>query len=496
MRSFQMNPRHTSVLRFPLAAAVLALAAACSAGSDTTPLPDGGTLTDGGTLADGGTPANRPTLTSTSPLDGATLVGLNVRVAAAFDRAMSPLSATTFLLKQGTTAVAGTVTAGPDGATSIFTPSANLAPNAAYTATIAGAASSVAGDTLGADQSFSFMTGSTADTTPPVVTATSPNPNDSGVPVNTRIAATFNKGMDPASVTSAAFTVMQGSTPVAGTVAYGSGNVATFTPSNPLTASTLVTATLGTGLKDLQGNALANAYSWTFTTGTTAAKGPAPVLLGTAGNFVILAKTAISSVPASVITGDIGVSPAAATYLTGFSLVADSTNVFSTSPQITGKAYAANYAAPTPSNLTTAVGNMQSAYTDAAGRPTPDFLELSTGNIGGKTLAPGLYKWTSAITIPGDVTISGGANDTWIFQTTGDLSLSANQHVNLAGGAQAKNIVWQVAGKGTFGAGSHFEGVLLCKTQVTLETGSTMNGRLLAQTQVALQKATVTKPAQ
>jgi len=169
--------------------------------------------------------------------------------------------------------------------------------------------------------------------------------------------------------------------------------------------------------------------------------------------------------------------------------------VFLTSPQIVGKAFAANYAVPTPTNLTTAVSNMQSAYTDAAGRPTPDFLELGTGNIGGKTLAPGLYKWTSSVTMPSGVTIAGGANDVWIFQTTGDLSMAAGQRITLSGGAQAKNIFWQVAGKATFGATSHFEGVLLCKTDVTLQTGATMNGRVLAQTQVALQQATVTQPA-
>jgi hypothetical protein len=195
------------------------------------------------------------------------------------------------------------------------------------------------------------------------------------------------------------------------------------------------------------------------------------------------------------VTGDIGISPAAASFITGFSLVADATNVFATSSQVVGKAYAANYAVPTPSNLTTAISNMESAYSDAAGRPTPDFLELGTGNIGGLTLVPGLYKWTSTVTIPVDVVISGGANDVWIFQTTGDLTMSAGKNVTLSGGAQAKHIFWQVAGKATFGANSHFEGIVLAKTDITLQTGATMNGRALAQTQVALQQATLTQPA-
>jgi len=170
--------------------------------------------------------------------------------------------------------------------------------------------------------------------------------------------------------------------------------------------------------------------------------------------------------------------------------------VFSTSPQIVGKAFAADYAVPTPSNLTTAVSNMQAAYNDAAGRPTPNFTELGTGNIGGMTLVPGLYKWTSTVTIPADVVLSGGANDVWIFQTTGDLTMAAAMHVTLSGGAQAKNIFWQVAGNTTFGAGSHFEGVVLGKTDIKLVTGATMNGRALSQTQVVLQQATLTQPAQ
>jgi Ice-binding-like len=232
-----------------------------------------------------------------------------------------------------------------------------------------------------------------------------------------------------------------------------------------------------------------------------AGAGPAAVALGSAGNpgaagsYVVLAKTGISSVPGSAVTGDMGLSPAAATFLTGFSLIADATNVFSTSTQVSGKVFAANYAVPSPINLTTAIGSMEGAYSDAASRTTPDFVELGTGNIGGQTLVPGLYKWTSAVTIPANLTIAGGANDVWIFQTSGDLTMAAAKTVTLSGGARAKNIFWQVAGQATLGANSHFEGVILSKTTITLQTGATMNGRALAQTQVALQQATITQPA-
>jgi Ice-binding-like len=231
-------------------------------------------------------------------------------------------------------------------------------------------------------------------------------------------------------------------------------------------------------------------------------KGPAPVSLGSSGDpgaassYVILAKAGISNVTGSAVTGDIGLSPAAASFITGFSLVADPTNVFSTSSSVVGKIYASNYAVPAPTNLTTAIGSMQAAYNDAAGRSTPDFLEMGSGNLGGLTLVPGLYKWTSSLTVPADVTIAGGADDVWIFQTSGDLSISASKRVTLSGGAQAKNIFWQVAGHATLGATSHFEGILLSKTSITLQTGATMNGRALAQTQVALDNNAVTRPAQ
>jgi ice-binding like protein/Big-like domain-containing protein len=327
----------------------------------------------------------------------------------------------------------------------------------------------------------------------PTVSSTNPSKDGLGVALNVKVAATFSAAMDPATMTAATFTVHQGSATVSGVVSY-SGSTATFTPTSNLATGTTFTATISTAAKDLSGNALAAAYSWNFVTGTTTSKGPDPVSLGTAGNHVLLAKTAISSVPSSGVTGNIGLSPAAASFVTGFSLVADSTNVFANSTQVVGKVYAANYAVPTPTNLTTAISNMESAYTDAAGRPTPDFLELGTGNIGGQTLAPGLYKWTSTVTIPADLTISGGANDVWIFQTSGDLTMAAAKSITLSGGAQAKNVFWQIAGQATLGANSHFEGVILSKTSITLQTGATMNGRALAQTQIALQQATITQP--
>ena len=220
-----------------------------------------------------------------------------------------------------------------------------------------------------------------------------------------------------------------------------------------------------------------------------------PVSLGTAQSYAIVAKSGISNVPTSAITGDLAVSPAAASYITGFSLIADSTNVFSTSLQVTGRVYAADYAPPSPSNLTTAIGDMELAFTDASGR-APDVTELGAGNIGGMDLAPGVYKWGTGLLIPTDVTLTGTATDVWIFQIAEDLTVSSAVQVVLAGGARAGNVFWQVAGAVDLGTTAHLEGVILTQTAIALHTGASINGRLLAQTAVSLDGATVVEPAQ
>lgn len=226
-----------------------------------------------------------------------------------------------------------------------------------------------------------------------------------------------------------------------------------------------------------------------------AAAARTPVNLGTAGDFVILAQSGISTVPASAITGDIGVSPIDSTAVTGFSLILDASGQFATSTQVTGKVYAPDYAAPTPVNLTTAIGDMQTAYTDAAGRTTPDFTELGAGEIGGLTLVPGLYKWGTDVWISSDVTLSGGPDDVWIFQIAGKIIQANGTKVFLSGGALARNVFWQTFGNVALGTTSHFEGIILTQTAITLATGASINGRLLAQTAVTLDASTVVGPA-
>ena len=322
------------------------------------------------------------------------------------------------------------------------------------------------------------------------VTSTDPLNNVTGVPRNTEVTFTFSEAMDPLTINNSTFYLTQDGTNVPGTVSY-SGNTATFSPTSPLAAETSYLATVTTGAESLTGNSLANNTVWSFTTGGSASS-LAVVNLGTSGDYVILAKTAINNTPISVITGDLGLSPAATSYVTGFSHT-DATG-YATSAQVTGKIFAADMTDPTPVNLTTAVNDMITAYNDAAGRSIPDFIELGTGNIGGKTLVPGLYKWTTTVTMPSDVTVSGSATDVWIFQIDGDLTMSAAVMITLNGGALAENIFWQVAGEATLGTTSHFEGIILSMTGITFQTGASINGRALAQTAVVLDANNVTKP--
>ncbi len=216
--------------------------------------------------------------------------------------------------------------------------------------------------------------------------------------------------------------------------------------------------------------------------------GPSPVNLGSAGKFVILSKSGITNVFPSSVTGNIGSSP-----ITGAAILLSCV-------EVTGSILSVDAAGPlpcsitSPSKLTLAVGAMQTAYVDAAGRVDPDFLNLGAGTIGGLTFAPGLYKWTSAVSMPTDITISGGPTDVWIFQISGTLTVASSVNVTLVGGAKAKNIFWQTTGAVTLGTTSHFEGNILCKKAINLQTGASINGRLLSQTAVTLQMNSVTYP--
>ncbi len=220
--------------------------------------------------------------------------------------------------------------------------------------------------------------------------------------------------------------------------------------------------------------------------------GPNKIDLGTAGDYVILAKTGIANTGTATISGNVGLSPAFESALTGFAETLDVSGASATSTQVSGKIFTADMAAPTPAKLTAAGKDMTFAYNEAEGRLSPDDTDLNSGILNGDTFVPGLYKWNSSVAIAGDINISGGANDVWIFQITDDL-LAAHT-INLTGGAQAKNIYWQVGGKAIFGASADFKGIILCKSGIKLNSGAVLTGRALAVKTVTLEGNTVTQP--
>ena len=345
--------------------------------------------------------------------------------------------------------------------------------------------------------------------TEPTVLSSSPSHRATNVPTSTNtsdnvvtgtaVIATFSQPMDPETVSSAwagsvlTFTVKEtNGSDVPGTVVMNAANtVATFTPTSPaLNRNTSYTATVTTAAKNAAEVAMANPITWTFTTDAIDSVGQAPVPLREAALFAILTKSGITDVSPSAIKGDVGSSPitGAAIHLTCAEMV-------------TGTIYSVNATGPlpcrvtSPTLLTTAVSDMEIAYTNAAGRTLPDFTNLGAGEIGGLTLVPGLYKWTTQVSISTSVTLAGSADAVWIFQIAGNLTQASATSVILEGGARSKNIFWQSSGSVAIGTTAHFEGTILGKTKIALKTGASANGRLLAQTAVTLEQNAVTEPA-
>jgi hypothetical protein len=345
--------------------------------------------------------------------------------------------------------------------------------------------------------------------TEPTVISSSPSNSATNLPTSTNtgdnvvtgtaVTATFSQPMDPETVNSSSagnlltFTVKEtNGNDVPGTVVVSDANtVATFTPtSSALNPNTSYTATVTTAAKNAAGVAMDNPIEWTFTTNAVEFAGQAPVPLGAARPFAILTKSGITDVFPSAINGDVGVSPitGAAIHLT-------------CAEMMTGMIYSVNAAGPLPCRvtaptfLTKAVDDMEIAYTDAAGRRLPNFIDLGAGEIGGLTLFPGLYKWNTGVLISTNVTLSGGSDAVWIFQIAGTLTQANATRVILKNGALPKNIFWQTSGAVTIETTAHFEGVILAKTKIAMKTSASANGRLLAQTAVTLEQNAVTRPA-
>jgi Ice-binding-like/Bacterial Ig-like domain len=326
-----------------------------------------------------------------------------------------------------------------------------------------------------------------APLTPPTVSSVTPFDASSGDCPNTGlITATFSKAMNPNTINATTFTLTgaPGATAVSGQVTYNSTTlVATFTPTASLAVNTLYTATITTGAQDTFGNSLAANMVWTFTTAAAACAPPSAALaLGASCSFGILGATpSVTSTGPTAVSGDVGVWPALS--IVGFP-----------PGTLTGVLH------PGDSVAQTAQGDLTIAYNNAAGAAGGAILPA---DIGGLTLAPGVYKTTSAqpsLGITGNLTLAG--NGVYIFQivstlttAAGSVSVPASQ-VILSGGASAHDVFWQVGSSATLGTFSKFAGTIMANASITATNGAAINGRLLARTAtVTLNSNQITVPS-
>jgi len=411
---------------------------------------------------------NPPTVVSTIPANNAIAVSVNANIFATFSEAMdtTTITSSTMTLHQGLTSVPGVVSYNRLTTTAGFNPTNPLLANTVYTGTITNAVHDTSGNAMVANYVWTFTTA--AGITPPTVILTSPANNSTGAQLDVNVTATFSQVMNPTTIDSNTFTLRQGLTPIHGVVSY-SGVVATFNPDSDLVANTVYTATVTTGVHDTSGLAMAHDTVWTFTTG-------AFINLRTAANFAILGGSTVTNTGLTFITGDLGVAPGAA--VTGFP-----------PGVVSGSIHAGDAVA------TQAVLDLTTAYNEAAARSNAPITV--SGNIGGQTLAPGLYMSTSSLAISsGDLTLAGDANAVWVFQIASTLTVTSGRQVILSGGALPKNIYWQVGTSATLGTTSVFKGNILADQSISLLTGATLDGRALTRiAAVTLDANTVVRPA-
>jgi hypothetical protein len=405
-------------------------------------------------------------------------------VTVTFSEAMNPgtINGTTITLTgPGLTAVAGLVSYNVGSKTATFSPSAVLALNTLYTATVTTGAQDKTGNALATNFVWTFTTGNTACLAgPPTVVSVAPPNGTAGVCPNTVAVATFSEAMNPSTISATTFTLTgPAAAAVTGQVVYDAPDyVATFTPASNLALNTTYTATITTGAQDLMANALAVDATWSFTTATAACQ-TSQVPLGSAARFDVLAGTTVTNTGPTVITGgNLGLSPGSA--VTGFP---PGKLTLPAVMQVTDPA-----AAQGQLDLTT-------AYIYTAGLPGGMSLP---GEMSGLTFAPGLYKTSSAVKLSaGNVTLDGqgNVNAVFIFQVGSTLTTIGSTQVVLAGGAQAKNVFWQVSSSATLGTNSIFQGTIMALQSITLDTGATLNGRALARNaEVALDSNPITAP--
>lgn len=436
-------------------------------------------------------------VTSTAPADAAVGVGVNATVVAVFNNKMNAgtIDGTSFTLQGASEpAIVGAVSYNAATRTASLDPGSNLTASVEYTATISTAVRDLSGGALVNKYEWTFTTKAGEDGTAPMVSSTSPTDGDTDVVRNTKVTVTFNEAVDPATVTAANFSLYDddAAAGVPSSLLFLNPETVVVRPDANLASTHAHTLTLSAGITDISGNPL-TPVTVGFTTGSSVSSSPAPVNLGGAENYAILAQTGISTTGTTHINGDIAVSPESQTALTGFNETLNVDGTFATSPLVTGKLYAADMTSVNP-GLTTAVSDMGAAYDDAAGRSNPDFTELGAGEIGGMTLDAGLYAWGTGVLVASDVTLNGSASDVWIFQIAQDLKVQDGKAIILSGGASPENVFWQVAGEVTLQDGATMNGILLGKTAIVMKSKATLNGRALAQTATTLIANQVNEP--
>lgn len=418
-----------------------------------------------------------PTVISTDPMDNATNVPLNKTVSAVFSENMDPLTITTtsFTLYDGLTQINGAVSYA--GVTAQFNPNVDFLVGKIYTATIKNTVKDLAGNNMVLDYVWTFST-STPDAIPPTVIATDPANNATNVPLNKTITADFSENMEPTTITITSFTISRNSVNIAGAVSY-SGVRAQFDPTSNLLSGSTYTGTITTLVEDLAGNNMVSNYVWTFA--TAAPLGPGAIDLDCAADFAVLAGSAVTNTGNTVVDGDLGLSPGSS--VSGF----PPGQVINGSIQINS------------AGANAAKGCLTSAYNDGAGRSNNVIIN-STGQLGGLTLAPGLYQSApGSFAITGsDLTLDaqGDVNAVWIFQMpSSTLTVGNGIKVTLTGGAQAGNIYWIVGSSATIGTTAEMKGNILADQSITLQTGASLLGRALTRiAAVTLDNNAVTKP--
>ena len=421
-----------------------------------------------------------PTVVLTDPGDNEADVQLDKVITATFSEPMDPstLDGNTFLMMGIGAPVTGEVSY--SGTTAIFTPSSPLSPGTLYTVAIVDDVQSASGIPLANDHIWTFSTAS-GDT--PTVVSIDPAHNEADVPLNKTITATFSEQINPSTLDGTSFLLLEGTEEVSGEVTYD-GFRATFTPNSDLKPNTLYSATITTDVENLTGEGMASNFDWSF---TTASEDFNPTVdLRSVDRFGIISGEGISNnAGASQINDlDIGVYPGVRSSITGFSLVDGGPGLINN-----GNIYASDDPAPVPSMLSEAKNDLTTAYLAAEGAIFPAPVTVS-GDLGGQTLAPGIYKSNSTLSIQnGNLTLDGQGdpNAEWIFQVSSALTTIGGApfpsptggNVILTGGAQAKNVTWQVGSSATIGDYTSFNGNVLALTSITMNSFSQANGRML-----------------